>query len=172
MPVCDQKQTGVGPCYEISQSSDSIICRKNINVKWQFYRLFFSSYPFYNCGSQRCQIPLSDYETSRLFCKFMLSFSGAILSFLEFEETTRSIALLSKAPKGETPYAHAQPPAISDHSENRRKSMLNTGLVSTVMIRKIPQLPLTLEIRVVQYLFVWLLQNVKTIMYLIFLLIS
>ena len=37
MPVCTKsEQTGVGPCYEISQSSVSIICRKNINVKWQF----------------------------------------------------------------------------------------------------------------------------------------
>ena len=60
MPVWTKsEQTGVGPCYEISQSSDSIICLKNINVKWQFYRLIFSSYPFYNCGSQQCQIPSS-----------------------------------------------------------------------------------------------------------------
>ena len=37
MPVCTKsEQTGIGPCYEISQSSDSIICRKNIHVKWQF----------------------------------------------------------------------------------------------------------------------------------------
>jgi len=44
MPVCAiLEQTGLGPCYEISQSSDNIICRKNINVKWQFYRPFFSS---------------------------------------------------------------------------------------------------------------------------------
>ena len=58
MPVWTKsEQTGVGPCYEISQSSDSIICLKNINVKWQFYRPIFSSYPFYNCGSQQCQVP-------------------------------------------------------------------------------------------------------------------
>jgi hypothetical protein len=42
------EQTGLGPCYEISQSSDSIICRKNINVKWQFLSsallVFFSPF--------------------------------------------------------------------------------------------------------------------------------
>ena len=59
------EQTGVGPCYEISQSSDSIICLKNINVKWQFYRPIFSSYPFYNCGSQQCQVPLLYSQVQR-----------------------------------------------------------------------------------------------------------
>ena len=66
MPVWSKsEQTGVGPCYEISQSSDSIICLKNINVKWQFYRPIFSSYPFYNCGSQQCQVPLLYSQVQR-----------------------------------------------------------------------------------------------------------
>ena len=44
IPVCAiLEQTGLGPCYEISQSSDNIICRKNINVKWQFYGARFPS---------------------------------------------------------------------------------------------------------------------------------